>query len=658
MDRNHLVFLIGGLLVCAGIMHARPQPQRLGLSQPEPAIGSVLATSTIFSLDEDTLHNVDILNYALSAQVDLVTQTMDGHNAIRLRALDNPVAETWMSFHAMTIDSVRAVGRTVDFVRGENDSLTLLFEPAIAPHETMTVEIFYHGHPEHEPGINAWGGFFFRTNVAFSMGDGLSCDPPAIPHYFMPCYSNPRDKATFESWWRATSERMVSSNGILADTAVHEDGTTTWHYRLDQPVSTYLMSVAIGNYINRMQQEEGPRIEYYVYPSYESAAQTHFSNVPAFMEGFIERFGSYPFDRMSYAMTSFGDMEHVTCVHHHQSTVQGNHVYDWLLAHEMSHMWWGNWVTLGEWEDLWLNEGFATYCEALAMEHLDGPEVYDAYVAGEIMSPYLSSGETFPIYDPVNYWSYTVYQKGGAVMHMLRRLLGDSLFFAAWRSYGEQYAFRNAVTSDWQWELEEVSGQDLDWFFQPWIYGRGYPRYYYSYWVDEDSSNLAYVRIRQAQTTHTLFRMPIELRFNYPEGWDTTVTVWNDAVANQLFSLVIPDTFVSMDFDPHNCILKRAWYESEANKPPTVATDFRFYGAYPNPFNSTTTFEFNLPIQANIRLRIFDVLGRQVKAVSEGPLPPGRGRIFWQAEGAASGIYFAVFECDKFTAATKVVLLK
>jgi len=653
-----MAFVLGALFLFGATAHARPQPQRLGLSQTEVTVGPVRENSSILSLDEDTLHNVDILDYSLSAYVDVVAQTMEGCNAIRLCALEDTVAETYMSFHAMIIDSVRSAGRVVDFVRGGSDSLTLLFEPVMAPHESIDVEIFYHGHPEHEGGFNPWGGFFFRTNVAFSMGDGLSCDPPAIPHYFMPCYSNPRDKATFESWWRATSERMVSSNGVLVDTAIHGDGTTTWHWRLDQPVSTYLMSVAIGNYVAVVQQEENPRIEYYVFPAYQGAAQTHFSNVPTFLDGFVERFGSYPFDRMSYAMTSFGDMEHVTCVHHHQGTVQGNHTYDWLLAHEMSHMWWGNWVTLGEWEDLWLNEGFATYCEALAMEHLDGPEVYDAYVAGEIMNPYLSSGETFPIYDPVNYWSRTVYQKGGAVMHMLRRLLGDSLFFAAWRSYGEHYAFANAVTDDWQRELEETSGQDLDWFFQPWVYGRGYPRYYYSYWADDDSSNLAYVRIRQAQTTHTFFRMPVELRFNYPEGWDTTVTVWNDAVSNQLFSLVIPDTFVSMDFDPRNNILKRAWYESEADKPPTVASDFRFYGAYPNPFNNTTNFEFDLPIQSNVRLHIFDVLGRQVKTISEGPLPPGRGKVFWQAEGVASGIYFAVLECGEFTAATKVVLLK
>jgi len=656
--KKSIAFFVCALLFCAGIAQARPQPQRLGLPQPMPNVGPVRAQSGIRSLDEDTLHNVDILNYQLAAQVDITAQTLNGHCTILFQALEDSVAETWISLHSFEIDSVHAEGHSLDYIRGGNDSLTLIFEPALAPEETTEAEIFYHGHPEHEPGINAWGGFFFRTNVAFSMGDGLSTDPPAIPHYFIPCYSNPCDKATFESWWRVTTSRTVSSNGILVDTLNHGDGTKTWHYRLDQPVSTYLMSVAIGNYIIGVQQEEGPRIEYFVYPSYAGIAQTHFSNVPAILEGYVERFGPYPFDRMSYAQTTFGDMEHVTCVHHDQGAVQGNHTYDWLLAHEMSHMWWGNWVTLGEWEDLWINEGFGTYCEALAMEHLSGPEAYDPYVQNEIMNPYLSSGEVYPIYDPSYYWSYTVYQKGGAVMHMLRRVLGDSLFFAAWRSFGEHHAFGNAVTDDWQQELEAASGQDLDWFFQQWIYGWGYPRYYCAYWADEDSSNLVHVRIRQAQTTATLFQMPIELRFNYPDGWDTTVVVRNDAVTEQLLTVSVPDSFISMDFDPHNNILKRSWYESSVHESPSIASDFCFYGAYPNPFNSAVCFEFNLPKASDVRLCLFDVLGREVTTLSPGLLHPGRGRVLWQADGFPSGIYFAALEAGEFSAVTKVILLK
>lgn len=656
--KHSIIFFVGLWLVAAGVTQGRPQPQRLGLGRPIAAIGPVRERSRIWSLDEDTLHNVDILSYRLSAEVDIDAQLLDGHSTILLQALEDPVTETWMSFHGFDIDSASAENHDLAYIRGGHDSLTLVFEPALAAGETTAVEIFYHGHPEHEPGMNGWGGFFFRLNVAFSMGDGLSTDPPPMTHYVMPCYLNPRDRATFESWWRATSERIVASNGILVDTVDHGDGTKTWHYRLDQPVPTYLMSVAIGNYVDVVLQEEDPRVEYYVYPAYQGVAETHFSNVLEFMEGYVARFGPYPFDRMSYAMTSFGDMEHVTCVHHHQGTVQGNHNYDWLLAHEMSHMWWGNWVTLGEWMDLWLNEGFATYSEALAMEHLGGSEAYDDYIQNDIMSPYLFSGELFPIYDPLDYWSYTVYEKGASVMHMLRRLLRDSVFFAAWRNYGETHAWGAAVTDDWQRELEEASDQDLDWFFQQWVYGWGYPRYYYSYWADNDTSNLVHIRIRQTQITQDYFRMPVELRFDYPAGWDTTVTIWNEAVSEQLLSVVVPDSFLSMEFDPRNNILCWAWFEATADDRPPVAGDFHFYGAYPNPFNSVAVFEFELPRPADVRLRIFDLLGREVTTLAHGLVEPGKGKMTWRADGLPSGIYFAMFEAAEFSAVTKVILLK
>ncbi len=656
--KKSVIFFVGLWFVCANVTEGCPRLHRLDLAQSTPSVGPVRERPAMWSLDEDTLHNVDILSYQLSAEVDISTQLLDGHSTILLRALDDSVAETWMSFHALNIDSASAENHDLACIRGGNDSLTLIFEPALAPDETTAVDIFYYGHPEHELGSNGWGGFFFSSQVAFSMGDGLSCDPPPMTDYVMPCYLNPRDRATFETWWRVTSERVVSSNGILVDTVDHGDGTKTWHYRLDQPVATYLMSVAIGDYFVGVLQEEAPRIEYFVYPGYENRAETHFSNVPDIMEGYVALFGSFPFDRMSYAMTTHGDMEHVTCVHHHQLTVQGNHRYDWLLAHEMSHMWWGNWVTLGEWADLWLNEGFATFCEALAMEFLNGPEAYDDYIQSSIMSPYLSSGEVFPIYDPNQYWSYTVYEKGAAVMHMLRRLLGDSVFFAAWHSYGETYAFSNAVTADWQRELEDASGQDLDWFFEPWVYGWGYPKYYYSYWVDGDTSNLVHVRIRQAQTTHDYFRMPLELRFNYPAGWDTTVTLWNEAVDDQLLSVTVPDTFESVDFDPRNSILDRAWYEDAVAESGPVASSFRFCGAYPNPFNSQTVFEFELPKPADVHVRIYNLLGREVATLAPGVLQPGSGKIRWRADGLSSGIYIAAFEAGEFSAAQKIILLK
>jgi hypothetical protein len=136
------------------------------------------------------------------------------------------------------------------------------------------------------------------------------------------------------------------------------------------------------------------------------------------------------------------------------------------------------------------------------------------------------------------------------------------------------------------------------------------------------------------------------------------VTVWNEAVAQQLLQVSVPDSFVSVDFDPRRNILCRAWVEAPAEELPPVVGDFHFYGAYPNPFNSAVCFEFNLPKASDVRLRLFDVLGREVTTLSPGLLHPGKGRILWQADGFPSGIYFAALEAGEFSAVTKVILLK
>jgi hypothetical protein len=176
--------------------------------------------------------------------------------------------------------------------------------------------------------------------------------------------------------------------------------------------------------------------------------------------------------------------------------------------------------------------------------------------------------------------------------------------------------------------------------------------------VDGDTSDLVHVRIRQAQTTHDYFRMPLELRFNYPAGWDTTVTLWNEAVDEQLLSVTVPDTFESVDFDPHNNILDRAWYEDAVAESAPVISNFRFCGAYPNPFNSQTVFEFELPKPADVHVRIYNLLGREVAMLAPGIFQSGIGKIRWQADGFSSGIYIAAFQAGEFSAAQKIILLK
>ena len=614
------------------------------------------------TLDDDSLHRFDVLKYEPHLQFDLDQQTLSGQIEITLRA--DQIALGCIDLRlttSLTVDSVWASDDYVTtFTRDGLDSLQVLLVPPLALGDTLRVGIAYHGSPAI---VDGWGGFRWgqasgwRPQIAFSMGDGLDLDPPPANYTWFPCHAALGDKVLWECWFRAAANRVVSSGGVRVDTVHHADSTITWHYRLDQPVSTYLLYVAVSDYVIMVQRESGPRIENSVYPSRQAQAQSHFSNVPAVLDGFVALFGPYPFDRFGYAMTRIGDMEHATCVSHDDGCVESGHAWDWLLFHEMSHQWWGNWVTCGEWMDLWLNEGFGTYCEALGMEILYGFDSYMSYITGDIFPDARSANDSYSIYDPDYYWGDTVYHKGAAVMHMLRMLLGDSAFFHAWREFGQEHAFANAVTVQWQAKLEQHYGESLDWFFDAWVYGTRYPRYRVTYAVGDPNT----LTIEQIQPTATLFRMPIDVEIVDSGGDTIRYTVWNDALRTQMF----PDTQchgipLSVVIDRHNKILKTVTYQIlDAEPPPaSVPAEFAIRSVYPNPFNATATVAFDLPASGPVRLRVFDLLGREVSRQDLGFHPAGSHRAVWDGSTLASGLYLLSIETAADSRWTKVTLIK
>lgn len=621
---------------------------------------------TVSTLDEDSLHVYNALKYECRLSLDLDNTELSGYVLIRLTPGEASLDRVDLRFtHSLTVDSVwtDADNVTATYTTNGTDSLQIWLTPALSTGDTVTVGIAYHGDPAP---IDAWGGFRWasaagwRPQIAFSMGDGFALDPPPSNYNWLPSYADPTDKVEWEAWFRVSDNRVVSTGGMRLDTTYHGDGTVTWHYRLDQPVSTYLLFIAVSDYVIQTQREAGPLIENFVYPSRAAAAETHFSNVPAVLDGFVDLFGPYPFDRFGFCMTRLGDMEHATCVSHDDRVVGAHHTYDWLLFHELSHQWWGDWVTCGDWRDLWINEGFGTYCEALGMEILYGRDAYDGYVASEIFAPARGTSENFPIYDPDYYWGETVYEKGASVMHMLRCLLGDSSFFAAWREFGQEHAYGNAVTADWQAKLEEHYGESLDWFFQPWVYGLRYPEYH----VILEHSDVFTLLIAQEQTTGTYFRMPIDFRVISVMGDTVQCTLWNDAVPQQLFvepcGEFLYGSPLSVVIDPDNKILKTVQYMilSTDQAESLLPREFRLSRIYPNPFNPIATLDFELPKLSPVSLRVFNLLGEEVSRLDAGTLQAGKHTLQWDGSSAASGLYIFRLETPGGSRTAKALLLK
>ncbi|MDX1702266.1 MAG: M1 family aminopeptidase, partial [Melioribacteraceae bacterium] len=327
-----------------------------------------------------------------------------------------------------------------------------------------------------------------------------------------------------------------------------------------------------------------------------------------------------------------------------------------------------------------LNEGFATYSEALFVEHLYGREVYNNYIAQEMDRAKNAIGSIWvnninPKDPFITSWifdSYRTYSKGSVILHMLRGVVGDENFFNILKTYSNdpELAYGVAETEDFHRICELVSGMNLDGFFDAWIYGENFPEYSYGYTMDKSSDgydiNLV---IDQVQRTN-LFWMPIEIvvqngskKYNF--------TVW-DSLKTQNFTLKIPDVEgpIMLLFDPNNLILKEAEFKiisgNDENSDNELLPEFSLSQNYPNPFNPTTTIKYSIPagsadfnsVLQNVIIKVYDVMGREVTTIVEKNQKPGNYQVTFDASNLTSGVYYYQLKVADFVQTNKMLLLK
>jgi aminopeptidase N len=219
---------------------------------------------------------------------------------------------------------------------------------------------------------------------------------------------------------------------------------------------------------------------YYVFREDSALAAYDFANVPHMMDAFNYYFGPYPFEKYGMvAVTPFayGGMDHQTMTTINRSWINGTRANEFGIAHELAHQWWGDMVTMSDFRHIWLNEGFATYAEALFTEYFYGQNTYAPRIQWyqDYYFIYDEYYGRFPLFDPVAIFNAAEYFKGALVLHMLRGMMGDEAFFNGLRQYGQLYRYGNASTEDFRAVMEDVSGLSLFTFFHQWIYEPGYP---------------------------------------------------------------------------------------------------------------------------------------------------------------------------------------
>ncbi len=457
----------------------------------------------------------------------------------------------------MTVDSVLQNGAPLTFSHS-NDLINITLPTPISQNESFAVEIFYRGNPQ-SGGLGTWGWDQHQgAPIIWTLSE-----PYGAPAWW-PCKDSPADKAD-SVFLEVTvpNNLVVASNGLLTGVAPAGNNRDTYFWETRYPISTYLVSLAISNYAQFSDTYISPLsgdtmgLSFYVYPEHLAAAQEDFNVTTAMIAAFANRFGEYPFLNEKYGMAIFpwgGAMEHQTMTSYGAALITGNHTFDWINAHELSHQWFGDMITLRSWHHIWLNEGFASYSEALWAEENGGASAYHNYMASQ--DPGFFSGTVF-VQDTTNMgelFGRTVYDKGSWVLHMLRGVLGDSLFFASLNSYASDSAFvyGNAVTEDFRDVCESVSGMDLDWFFDQWVYNSGRPFYLYSWTTTSAPPYQTTLNIQQQNSTP--FKMPLQIRLT-ALGLDTTITVW-DSLLTQQFNFVTDEQPINLQVDPDNWVLK------------------------------------------------------------------------------------------------------
>ena len=379
---------------------------------------------------------------------------------------------------------------------------------------------------------------------------------------WVPTIDKPNQKTTQEISITVPDKYKTLSNGLLVKQKKNKDGSRTDIWKMDLPHAPYLMMMAIGEYSIIKDSYKGKEVSYYVEKEYEPVARKIFGYTPEMIALYSKLTGvDYPWQKYAQVVVRdyvSGAMENTTATVHgssaqqdSRSLIDGNQWED-VISHELFHMWFGDYVTTESWSNLTINESFADFSELLWQEYKHGKDASDEHNFNGMQQYFFSGGTEndlvrFYYSDRENMFDGVSYQKGGRILNMLRYYVGDSAFFRSLNLFLTTHRFKAAEATELRLAFEEVTGQDLNWFFNQWYFGSGHPKLDISYDYDQ-SAKTAKVYVKQTQTGK-LFRLPVAVDV-YQGGTKTRYMVWLEHQADTLFfpSPVRPD-LINVDGD-------------------------------------------------------------------------------------------------------------
>jgi aminopeptidase N len=502
------------------------------------------------------LHSTDIQHYSFSVNLSDTSDMIYGDAVVTI-LFKEPVQTLILDLagkdengKGMTVLSITEGGKAVNYIH-HDDFLTITIDSSYN-NTTRSYHINYAGIPS-DGLIISKNKFGDRT----FFGDNW----PDRAHNWIPCIDHPSDKATVEFKVSAPDHYRVIANGRLVEETKLDNHYTFTYWHTDVPLPTKVMVIGVARFaVEDVKNELNIPVSTWVYPQNAGEGFRDYLIAPEPLGYYIQQIGPYPFTKLAnvQSTTLYGGMENAGNIFYQERLVTGKQKQEGIIAHEIAHQWFGNSVSEKNWYHIWLSEGFATYLTDLYMENKYGEERFSTRMERErniviryatrTLSPVIDTTIT----DYRDLLSPNSYQKGAWFLHMLRKELGDELFWKCLQSYYEKYQYSNALTEDLKHIAGSISGKDLDYFFKQWLYQPGHP-VLDIHW-QQDKSNIE-IEIEQTQQGPA-FIFPLELELVFRDGSTRTENVNIDQPlekftipANMKIEKIIPDPEVWLLFE-------------------------------------------------------------------------------------------------------------
>lgn len=523
-------------------------------------------------------HNYDVQHYRIELSFDWEKQSVAGETTIKFQPFISDVKEVEIDAGDMTIKSVKLVGgSSLKYRYVDAEKLYITLDRSYATGQDISIAISYEATPKQ--------GLTFitpseadptRPHQIWSQGEART------NHYWFPCYDYPNDKATSDLIATVDQKYRVISNGALVGTT--RNGTNSiWHWKMDRPFSSYLISIIVGQYEEVKDEFKGTPVISYVYPGRSEDARVSFGKLAQMVAFYSQKIGyDYPYAKYAQTMVrDFGGaMENITAttmtddaLHDKRAALDVSS--DDIMSHELAHQWFGDLLTCRHWGEIWLNESFATFFEALWNEHDKGKDYYLYEMYGNQQAYFQAwlQGNRRPIVtvrysDPDALFDTYAYPRGGAVLSMVRFVLGEEKFWKAINHYVKKNQWQNVETSDLSSAIEEATGQNLEWFFDEWVYRMGHPEFDIT--STYDGAKSLKLTVKQTQKpdekrpwfpSPDFFTMPVDIAIT-TAGGEKIHRVWIDKREKE-FTFELDSKPLIVNFDRGNYIIKQVKFNRD-----------------------------------------------------------------------------------------------